>query len=378
MQRLLFNLHLWTAMLAGVLLVILGVTGAVLAFEQPIDHFLNPGLFYVQPQKTELPITEVMASLRKAFPKVRANMLMLSQAPDLSTMAAMRGFSAFVDPHTGRVLGSRRGRGFTQTVHELHMRLLLGATGETINSVATVGLIFLTLSGIILWWPLKRVTIARGKSWRRLNFDMHHAIGFYSSVFLLVLSVTGVMIGFGDYTVPWMYRVTKSEPTDSTMDSTPVQGASPISPDEALRKAQPALPGTTPVSIVFPANRDTSYRVAFRYPEDRTPGGRSRVLVDQFSGAILLVESSRTAPAGTRLINLNRALHTGDIEGWPTKILVCLMSLAVVAQAFTGVVMWWKRWRSTKRPAPLHTDRSQYRKPVVRCETGFAIYRKRR
>jgi len=344
-------------MLAGVLLVILGVTGAVLAFEQPIDHLLNPGLFYVQPQKSQLPVSDVLASLHKAFPKVRVNMLMLSQAPDLSTMAVMRGFSAFVDPYTGRVLGTRRGRGFTQTVHELHLRLLLGATGETINSVATVVLIFLTISGIILWWPLKRVTIATGKSWRRLNFDTHYAVGFYSSVVLLVLSVTGVMVGFGDYTVPWMYRVTKSEPMENTMDSTPVEGASPISPDQAVRKAQTALPGTLPVSIIFPGNPEASYRVAFRYPEDRTPGGRSRVLIDQFSGEILLVESSRTAPAGTRLVNLNRALHTGDIGGWPTKALVCLMSLAVVVQAFTGVVMWWKRWGSTKGPAPVHTEK---------------------
>lgn len=344
-------------MIAGVVLVILGVTGAVLAFEQPIDHLLNRGLFYVQPQKAQLPVSDVMASLRKAFPKGRVNMLMLSQAPDLSTMAVMRGFSAYVDPYTGRVLGARRGRGFTQTVHELHLRLLLGPTGETINTIATVVLIFLTISGIILWWPLKRITIATGKSWRRFNFDTHYAVGFYSSVVLLVLSVTGVMVGFGDYTVPWMYRLTKSEPMENMMDSTPIDGASPISPDQALRKAQTALPGTIPVSIIFPGNPEASFRVAFRYPEDRTPGGRSRVLVDQFSGEILLVESSRTAPAGTRLVNLNRALHTGDIGGWPAKVLVCLMSLAVVAQAFTGVVMWWKRWGSTKRPSPVHADR---------------------
>jgi uncharacterized iron-regulated membrane protein len=80
-----------------------------------------------------------------------------------------------------------------------------------------------------------------------------------------------------------------------------------------------------------------------RYPEDRTPGGRSRVLVDQYSGANLLTESSRTGPAGTRLINLNRALHTGDIGGLPAKILACLTSLSVLVQAFSGVVMWWKR-----------------------------------
>ena len=292
MRRLLFNLHLWTAMSAGVVLVILGVTGAVLAFEQPIDHLLNPGLFYVQPQKAQLPITDVMARLRKEFPKGRVNMLMLSQAPNLSSMAVIRGFSRPLSIPTQVAYWAPGGdAALPKRSMIFHPRLLLGATGETINSVATVVLIFLTISGIILWWPLKRITIARSKSWRRVNFDTHYAVGFYSSVVLLVLSVTGVMVGFGDYTVPWMYRLTKSEPMDNTVDSTPVKGASTISSDWALRKAQTALPGTMPVSIMFPGNPEASYRVAFRYPEDRTPGGRSRVLVDQFSGEILLVES---------------------------------------------------------------------------------------
>ena len=87
----------------------------------------------------------------------------------------------------------------------------------------------------------------------------------------------------------------------------------------------------------------TSYRVAFRYPEDRTPGGRSRVYVNQYDGSVLQVESARTTAAGTRLVILNRAIHTGDLFGLPTKALMSLASLAVVAQALTGLMMWWRR-----------------------------------
>jgi uncharacterized iron-regulated membrane protein len=105
-----------------------------------------------------------------------------------------------------------------------------------------------------------------------------------------------------------------------------------------------------------PNGADGCWRVALHYPEDRTPGGRSQVYVDQYSGKVLSVQSSRMAPAGTRLVNLNRALHTGDIGGIPTKLLACLMSLAVAVQAFTGVVMWWKRRAPAKRPVTEHVD----------------------
>lgn len=353
MRRILFNLHLWTAMTAGLLLVLLGGTGAILAFEEPIDHALNPGLFDVRPRGAPLPAGSMLASARRAFPRNRVTMLMFGKAPDLSTMALVRGVgSVYIDPYTGRIMGTRNNHYFTQTVHQLHIRLLLGNTGSYILGVAGAVLVFLTASGLYLWWPLKRVTVDGSKSWRRLNFDLHHAVGFYSSAFLLILSFTGVMIAFDEYTVPAMYQVTHSEPADLDTESTPVEGARPISPDRALSLAVAALPGASLVSLMPPAGPDGSYRVGLHFPEDRTPGGRSQVYVDQFSGAVLSVQNSRTAPAGTRLVNLNRALHTGDIGGLPTKILACLMSLAVVLQAFTGFVMWWKRSVPVKRVAP--------------------------
>jgi len=85
------------------------------------------------------------------------------------------------------------------------------------------------------------------------------------------------------------------------------------------------------------------YRVALRYPEDLTPGGRSRVFVDPDGGAILQAESSRTAAAGTRMVNANRAIHTGDIYGLPTKTVMSIASLTAALQVFSGVMLWWKR-----------------------------------
>jgi len=85
------------------------------------------------------------------------------------------------------------------------------------------------------------------------------------------------------------------------------------------------------------------YAISLRYPEDLTPGGRSRVLIDQYSGDVLRAEGSRTAPLGSRVITLNRALHTGDVFGIPSKIVMSLASLAVVAQFLSGVAWWLKK-----------------------------------
>ena len=70
------------------------------------------------------------------------------------------------------------------------------------------------------------------------------------------------------------------------------------------------------------------FRILKKFPEDRTPAGRSRAYVDQFSGKALLVESTRKAPLGTRILNLKRSAHFGA----PTQALYFIVSLGIALQ----------------------------------------------
>ena len=40
---------------------------------------------------------------------------------------------------------------------------------------------------------------------------------------------------------------------------------------------------------------------------------------------------------------VQRSIHTGDVLGTPTHIVVSLSSLLLVAMVLTGVVIWWKK-----------------------------------
>ncbi|HSK45027.1 MAG TPA: PepSY-associated TM helix domain-containing protein, partial [Candidatus Binatia bacterium] len=130
------------------------------------------------------------------------------------------------------------------------------------------------------------------------------------------------------------------------------EGATPLSPDQSIEIARGAVPGATPFLIVVPEPRG-AYQIRLRYPEDRTPGGRSRAFVDQYTGKVLFAEGSRTAPAGTRWAIAYRAIHTGDIFGRGSKIVMSVASLAIAFQMFSGMVMWWKRIRGKRDAAIL-------------------------
>lgn len=357
MRKLIFNLHLYLALAAAAFVILMGLTGSIMAFEQEIDRLLHRKLAYVTPGAHALSLTEIGAIVAKSFPGERIQAYFPSAAPDLSCYVFLgKSGAVYLNPYTGQVLGVRPNKlEFLDYVHQLHIRLAWqrpSDPGKKIMSWAGVAMLLLLLSGLFLWWPLKRFRVRRA-SGRPFWFDLHNTVGIFSLLFLFVLTVTGIMIGFERTTTPMLYKLTGSKPSEMPKTvPAPPPGAQPISVDQAVEIARNTLPGAAPLYVLIPGPRG-AYRIALRYPEDLTPGGRSRVIVDQYTGQVLFAEGSRTAPAGARLVNANRAIHTGDIFGIPSKIVMSLASLLLVLQAASGLVMWWKRIRAKNRSSYL-------------------------
>ena len=127
--------------------------------------------------------------------------------------------------------------------------------------------------------------------------------------------------------------------------SPPNADARPVSLEDVAAAARLSIPGARLTQINLPGTRGV-YRAWFKFPEDGTPLGRSFVLVNAYSGAVLYTRSARTVGVPTRFFReWNREVHTGDILGWPTRILACLMSLILPVLAVTGPLFWWRRTR---------------------------------
>jgi uncharacterized iron-regulated membrane protein len=354
MRKLIFNIHLYLALAAAAFVILMGLTGSIMAFEPEIDRLLHRKLVYVTAGASRLSFSEIRAIASKAVPGERIEGYFPSTAPSLSCFVIMeKSGLVYVNPYTGQILGIRPGEpGFLDYVHQLHIRLAWrsdGDPGKKIMSWTGVVMLLLLVSGIVLWWRQKRIAIRRDARGRPFWFDLHNAVGILSFVFLLMLTITGILIGFEKTTVPMFYKLTGSRPSKTPKAPPAPPGAQPISVDQALEIASKAIPGTTAFAIFLPDDANDAYQIRLRYPEDRTPGGRSRVLVGQYSGRVLFTESSRTAPAGARVVIANRAIHTGDIFGIPSKLVMSLASLALVLQAASGLVMWWKRIRGKSR-----------------------------
>ena len=80
-----------------------------------------------------------------------------------------------------------------------------------------------------------------------------------------------------------------------------------------------------------------------KFPEDRTPAGRSRAFLDPYTGQPVWKISTRDVPLGPWLWFQRRSLHTGDVFGWPTRLLACAASLLAAVQVYTGIWLWWRK-----------------------------------
>jgi uncharacterized iron-regulated membrane protein len=267
----------------------------------------------------------------------------MGAAPNLSMMAWVDPAVVYVNPYTGQVLGTRTdGDTVLGLIHSFHQRLTSPRPGRdrltrSFISWISVAALFLVVSGVWLWWPRMRFRIGAGGE-RPFWYYLHTTLGVAAAVFLILLTITGINLGFGGST---MLIQTQAAPP-LQIPPPPADTAHPITPDQALAIAGDALPGATPATIFGPAPRGV-YIVSARMPGDHSANGRSQVTIDQYSGVVLTANNPNTASAGARLVALNRAIHTGDVFGMPSKAVMALASLIIALQALSGIIMWIKR-----------------------------------
>jgi uncharacterized iron-regulated membrane protein len=336
----LLKLHRIGGVAAGLLLLILGVSGSVMAFSGEIDRLLHPSLFKVVPEGQPLSLSQLASSAASVLHAGESiDTCLPSTRADASYSFTVFGAhhrvfrQIFVDQYTDRVLGSLTAVRFTSIMQALHS--IAGVLG-----CSSIILVFLVFSGLCLLWPRKRIKIGLSGNVQRLSFDLHNTIGFFASLFLFLFAITGIYMVFG----PPSYAITSKAVTQPAF-SAPQVGLKAVSLDLVATAAKNTLPGATVLWIVIPRQPREAYLVKMRFSEDRSDNGSSIVWIDQFSGKVLAVANSRAVPLGNKFQTISRVIHTGAVFGNEGRALAAIMSLILVLQTVTGLHMWWNRRR---------------------------------
>jgi len=353
-RNLLLKFHLILGATAAIFLVILGLTGAIIAFENDIDHWLNPGLFYVRTGSQLLPESELIQTVEQRFAPARVVSVHIYREPNLvHMMQTSDRATVFINQYTGEILGRRTGPSAAQRIigyiHQIHTHLVpdprqarrAADIGERVVEAGGLVLCLLVPTGLMLWWRVKRAGVKWSAQWFRICFDSHVVLGVYAALFLLIAAVTGVLVAQEN----WVYSALHSSSLSPfpKLQSTPAAGAAPITVDRAGQIAREALPGISITDFMLPNGPKGFFAVILRVPEETSEAAHSYVFIDQFTGRVLYISSFLKNSPGYRAARFNRSIHTGDVFGTAGHVIMSLSSLALVVMAITGVVIWLKK-----------------------------------
>jgi len=345
MKKLLLNIHLYVGLAASLFLVCISLSGAVIAFEPELNHLFHPDLTNVDPNRAQLNWDEFRSKVEEQSPGWKLIRFYFPEQPDRSTYVRLRNTAThrirhvYVNQYTGKVLGSTEdGSNWILKVHDLHVNFLSGKVGNQIVTWSTFGLLVLSLSGIVLWWPRRIFRFRRDSPSVKMNRDLHLSIGFWSFIAMFAFAITGLGLHYQTGKLLDLLNTPKSAA------SMPGHGTSI---EGMLQTAREVLPGAAIPRLLLAEKKGEPVFLYMRFPEDKTPAGRSFVTLDPRTGAVLSVGSSRTAPlAQTALVQWTREIHTGTLFGLSSKVLVVCFALLLAVLAVTGPLIWINKVRA--------------------------------
>lgn len=362
-KKALFYVHWLFGISAGLVLALMGASGALYAFKDEIMGALNPETFRVEVRESGiLPPAELVAKIEATEGKAVSGLWVDQRDGQAARVfftppaGERRGSMRYFDPYTGELLGKPSGQGFFGLMLKLHRFLAMGETGKQITAASTLALVFFCLSGLYLRWPRQALnwrawlTLDWAKKGRAFHWDLHAVFGTWVLLFYLCASLTGLYWSY-DWYRGGMQSLLGDAPAGERRKSTEDrQVKAPEVNYPALWSSLQQVAGVQVVvwNLRLPALAGEPAKL-FYLTED-APHSRAfnRLTLETTSGRLLKHQRYADKAFGAQLLGSVYVLHTGEYFGLFGRILMALASLVMPLFAITGWLLYLDRRRKKK------------------------------
>jgi uncharacterized iron-regulated membrane protein len=355
LRRALFQIHLWAGVLLSLYVVVIALTGSILVFRTELTSAALPRNISAYDASHIASIETVVRNFTVTFPGASLQTLQLP-SPAIpafllyATDAQKHPVRLMADPTNAMLYAQPRT--WLDWVYDLHVYLLLGhGYGMQVNGVGAAGLLLLTLSGLFLWWPgvrswMRGLRVDFGRNWRRINFDTHNAIGFWTFVIVSWWAFSGVYFG-------WYRQVTAAIASVSPLRGM-IAPPSPLLHPHGLHRASlqqvlDSVQNASPNGHLFSLSDPTlSTPITYALVDLRAPGDfshRDIVAVSTADARVLTVwHYGENHTAGDWILWAMHPLHFGTLWGMAFKIIWAMAGIALALLVATGLLMYWNRY----------------------------------
>ena len=397
-----FKIHWILGITAGLILLVVGVTGAIMSFEKEILKAINKNSYVVSisDEQSKLTTKELLEKFQAQMPDAKINSISFSSDASASTIVniagkgeskeARRGKDYFINPYTAEILPDIKGKEFFGFILRLHRWLALPEdvreVGKQTVAISTISLIILIISAIVIYWGrikhafFKSFTFKFKHKGRAFLSTMHSAVGMWVIPFYLLSALTGLSWSYAWYN-DMLYKIASVEkpqrmqqPQSQKPETEIVQREKIV--DGEMKEGQKQIAGNMelkePKKSKFDeyqkavemfnifVQRDYS-KVTLRFPQkgsvysfsylDIEPDhyrATNSLELDVNSWQLLKHERYNDKPLNEQLMKSILPLHTGEYFGIIGQIGMFLASSLMALFTITGVMLYLNRHKKKK------------------------------
>lgn len=386
-RKVIFWCHLLTGVTAGIVILIMSVTGVLLTYEKQITSWADMRGYRNLPvpgdQTERLSPEQLLKAFRERDATATVQTLIVRSSLDLPSSVVVAGNGArtsartlYLNPYSGEVLGegSTSVRRFFRVVTDWHR--WLGASNENrtvaraVTGACNLGFLFIVTSGIFIWWPknwsrsqLRKITwFRRNLPGKAREFNWHNTIGFWSLIplFIVVLSATVISYPWASNLVYRLVGETAPQPsTNRPRSGSETQLISESGLDPLFARASSQVSDWKTLSARIPTSPDAPVAFSIDSGGGGQPQKRSSLTLDRKTGEVLKWEPFSSYSTGRKLRTILRFAHTGEVLGIGGQTIAGLASLGGAFLVYTGIslsirrfVSWQERRRRSQIEVP--------------------------
>lgn len=358
-RKIIFWLHLCLGVVGGVVIFVMCVTGAALSFEKDILENVEYDQRHVAVGERRLSISEILSNVAAAKPEAKPSSFALLSDPTAAiTIGLGREGRVFVDPYTGRITGegNAKVRGFFAFMTDLHRWLALSGDGRgwgrAVTGACNLMFLALAITGIYIWFPrrltwkhLRPVTWFRGGvAGKARDFNWHNTIGFWTSLILIVLTVTAAVISY-QWAGNLIYTLTgnevpKQQPRNSGSADRPVN-VIPENLDALWARAKQRVDGWRSISMRLPVGDEATF--AIDEGTALNPFGRASLVLDAETAKMVKWEPYAEKSMPSQIRSWFRFTHTGEAFGIIGQFIGFIACIGGAFLVYTGFALSVRR-----------------------------------
>jgi uncharacterized iron-regulated membrane protein len=393
-RKIFFWLHLCAGTLAGVVILLMCVTGAALGFEKQVLRWAerNERSVAANARAQRLP----MESLLTAAPADKTSILTTISWHRSANSTVEIGFRrdriVFLDPFTGakRGEGAGRLRAFFSGAENVHR--WLGADGSArpaaraITGAANLIFLFLACSGLYLWWPRSWrwsgvrsvITFRGGLGGRARDFNWHNTIGFWMCMPLVVIVTCSTTMSY-QWANNLVYRLSGSPLPVANSGQRPVgaeekrQAPELEGLDALCATAEKKVAEWQTITMRIPGSKSPNVTFQIDAGDGGRPDKRSQLTLNRQTGEEVRWEPLSTSSRGRQIRAWMRFVHTGEAGGAVGQSIASVASIGGIFLAYTGISMAIRRFLSWRSRAKLAMGTGSGAEPATYGFHGLGV-----